>query len=260
MLIRGHIRHLQRRNLRPSTITQRRERLRHFERAVGPVHAATREQIETYLDQWPQASTRATYLGHLRSFFKWAVAEGLLPSDPTVGIPSPRVPSRAPRPISEAELRTVLEAADDRMRLWIMLAAYCGLRSCEIAVIHGEDVMPGPPAYLRVRGQKGGDEGTVALPSSVLAELGRWPSSGPLWGKELGRGYVAHLAAEHFHACGIAGGLHRGRHRFGTRFLQASGFDLRTTAEAMRHRSPATTMIYTAVARDRMSAIAEAIA
>jgi integrase/recombinase XerC len=261
MLIGGHVAYCQRRNYRPTTITQRRERLRHYEAHAGPLTAATRDNINTYLDQWPDPSTRGTYLSHLRAFYRWANTEGILTNDPTAGVERPRIPRRLPRPISEPDLRRALDAATPRVRCWLLLAAYAGLRACEIAPMRGEHINLGPPAVLFIPCQKGGDESAVPLAPIVVDALSAFPSRGPLWSAhELSRHHVSRTVVDLFTELGIEGGLHRGRHRFGTRFLEASGFDLRATAEAMRHRSPQTTMGYTLVAPDRLAGIVARIA
>ncbi|MTV47130.1 tyrosine-type recombinase/integrase, partial [Streptococcus pneumoniae] len=91
----------------------------------------------------------------------------------------------------------------------------------------------------------GGDAASVALAPRVLTELASWPMTGPLWAShEITANHVSHTVAAHFRSRGIRGGLHTCRHRFATRFLEVSGYDLRATQEAMRHRSPASTALY----------------
>jgi integrase len=234
--------------------------LRKVEREAGAMEGLTRADINAYLDQYASPSTRATYLGHLRSFYRWACENDYLDRDPTSGIRTPKIPRRLPRPISEAELSDALVSATPMVRAWIILAAYCGLRACEIAAIRGEHIDHARGA-LFIPVQKGGDAASVALPPKVLAELAAWPATGPLWSDhEITANYVSHTVAAHFRSRGIDGGLHRCRHRFATRFLEVSGYDLRATQEAMRHRSPASTALYTEVLPERLGSIAALIA
>lgn len=254
-----HLRDITRANARPRTVKARANVLRKVEREAGPLDTLTRDELCHWLDQYPSASTRATYLGHLRSYYRWATENGL-PHDPTAAIRTPKVPRRLPRPIAEHELRDAIATAPPMVRAWIILAAYAGLRACEVAAIRGEHI-DHERGYLFIPCQKGGDAGAVPLSPKVLAELERWPATGPLWAShEITANHVSHVVASHFRSRGIQGGLHRARHRFGTRFLEASGYDLRATQEAMRHRSPASTAVYTEVLPERLGSIAARIA
>jgi len=257
-LMGDHLADLRRINSRPRTINARRNVLSKIERECGPLDTLTRHDLTAWLDQYADPSTRGTYLGHLRSFYRWCVETERLTLDATAGIRTPKIPRRLPRPLGEDELARALATATPRVRAWITLAAYCGLRSCEIAAMRGEHINSG---VLFIPVQKGGDAACVPLPPKVLDELAHWPRTGPLWSDhEITANYVSHKVAAHFHSRGITGGLHRCRHRFATRFLEVSGYDLRATQEAMRHRSPASTALYTEVLPERLATIAARIA
>jgi integrase len=255
-----HLTALRRQNARPRTIKSRSEILSKIEREAGDLAELSRDDLNAWLDRYMSASTRATYLGHLRSFYRWACENDVLDRDPTSGIRTPKVPRRLPRPISECELTDALATATPLVRAWVTLASYSGLRACEIAAIRGEHI-DRERRSLFIPAQKGGDAATAPLPPTVIAELSRWPRVGPLWADhEITANHVSHTVATHFRSRGIDGGLHRCRHRFATRFLEASGFDLRATQEAMRHRSPASTALYTEVLPERLVSIAAKIA
>jgi integrase/recombinase XerD len=255
-----HLTEITRQNARPRTIKARANVLRKVEREAGPLHLLGRDDINAWLDRYASASTRATYLGHLRSYFRWACENDVLDRDPTSGIKTPKVPRRLPRPIGEADLADALSSATPHVRAWVTLAAYAGLRACEIAAIRGEHI-DRERGSLFIPCQKGGDAASVALAPRVLTELAQWPASGPLWcDHEITANHVSHTVAAHFHSRGIDGGLHRARHRFATRFLEVSGYDLRATQEAMRHRSPASTALYTEVVPERLASIVARIA
>jgi site-specific recombinase XerC len=216
-LLDQHLTDIRRANARPRTVKARRDVLRKVEREAGPLPGLSRDDINAWLDQYPSPSTRATYLGHLRSLFRWALENDRLDRDPTAGIRTPKVPRRLPRPIGECELRDAIATATPQVRAWIILAAYAGLRACEIAAIRGEHIDR--------------ERGSLFIPCQ-----------------------------KGFRSRGISGGLHRARHRFATRFLEVSGYDLRATQEAMRHRSPASTALYTEVLPERLGSIAARIA
>lgn len=255
-----HLTDISRANARPRTIKARGDVLRKVEREVGPLDGLTRDDINAWLDRYASASTRATYLGHLRSFFRWRCENDANAHDPTAGIRTPKVPRRLPRPISECELQEAIATATPHVRAWVILAAYAGLRACEIAAMRGEHI-DRERGTLFIPCQKGGDAASVPLSPLVMAELAAWPATGPLWcDHEITANHVSHTVAAHFRSRGIVGGLHRCRHRFATRFLEVSGYDLRATQEAMRHRSPASTALYTEVVPERLAGIVARIA
>jgi integrase len=260
MMIDTHLAALTRTGFRPRTIAQRKARLTAFIAASGvTLDAATREEITAYLDTFEHPQTRSTYLSHLRAFYKWCIIEGLLERDPTAGIPSPRIPRRLPRPISEADLTRALAGAPALERAWITLSAYAGLRACEIAPMRGEHVRRGGTPYLFIPEQKGGQEATVPLSSRVLGELDAWPTTGWMW-QSLGPlepDAVSMRVGALFRRLGIAASLHQCRHRFGTMTYRASGHDLRVTQELMRHASPTSTALYTAVDPSEGSRVVE---
>jgi integrase len=64
------------------------------------------------------------------------------------------------------------------------------------------------------------------------------------------------VVGRHFRSAEVdipKGSIHRARHSFGTDLLRRGG-DLREVQTLMRHSSPATTAIYTAVDEDRLRA------
>jgi integrase/recombinase XerC len=152
-----------------------------------------------------------------------------------------------PRPISEADLARALATAPPLIRAWMMLAAFAGLRACEIALVHGEHVVRGDSPYLILPETKGGGAATVPLSDVLLEELARWPAQGPLWQASGPMHYqvVSRKVNKHLASLGIRAGLHSLRHRFGTMAYRTSGHDIRQTQELLRHASPATTAVYT---------------
>ncbi len=222
-----------------------RDRRRIIERIGATVDLAdvTRQDIETFLDSNPRwtASTLHTYLGHLRSFYGWAVFEDRLDVDPTFRIPITRVPGNLPRPITHADLDRALREADDRIRLWLLLGAYAGLRCAEIAALHENDVQDGL-LYVRGKGQK---IRTVPLHPRLLAELEAWPTRGLLFpGVRPHR--LSGICNNHLRALGIRSTMHSTRHRFGTD-IYATERDILVTSKLLGHASAKTTQVYAQV-------------
>src|SRR4029077_5542365 len=146
--------------------------------------------------------------------------------------------------------------ASPRTRVWILLGAYCGLRSFETAKVCAQDLEQAPDGswLLRVVG-KGGQTGVGPCPPVVLEDLRAWVNAvdghGPLWPgatRYAVQGAIRRCAAE----AGTHYSSHQLRHRYGTAVYATSGGDLLTTQKMMRHRSPATTAGYALVAGDRL--------
>lgn len=217
------------------------------DRAGVEPHELARAHVLAYLSGRVYAPwTRLKYLSHLRA---WAAFAGI--GDPTAGVRRPRAPSGLPRPVSEAQLaRLLLAARPGRERAWIVLGAFCGLRSFESAKVAAEDLEQVPGGWaLRVAG-KGGKVALIPVPDIVLEELqsaaAAVDGSGPLW-----PGATPHTVQRAVASAGQRAGLavssHQLRHRYGTAFYAATR-DLLRTAKVMRHASTATTEGYALVA------------
>ncbi len=155
--------------------------------------------------------------------------------------------------MSDAAAAKALAEAPDPIRQWLFLAAYAGLRACEIAQLRGQDfLLYQEPPIVIIRVSKGGDT-SVAPIANVLR-----PIVAPLtqidgWCFPKGRGGDGHVTASQvqkrantfLHELGISETLHQLRHWFGTNAFRVTGRDLRATQELMRHRSPVSTAGYT---------------
>lgn len=243
-----------RRNLRPGTITQKRLALRRLSKAVHPTPLGdvTHDQLVAFLDRLDQPESRATETSHVRTFYRWAMIEGAIAVDPAARLIRPRVPRRLPRPMPTNDLAVALDTAPDRVRPWLVLAAYAGLRACEIAGLRACDIMwDNMPPLLVVDQGKGGHARAVPMAPALADELAGLPRSGWLFHKLDGSTgpvpphLVSRLANQHLHGLGITHTLHTLRHWFATETLRINGGDLRQTQELLGHQSPVSTAIYT---------------
>lgn len=247
-LIKGHSRYLRALGRRPRTIESRESCLRRLMAHAGKgLPEMTRDDVEDFIEAQRAPATKRLYLAHVRRFYRWALDEEMLPDDPTRKVVAPVVKRGVPRPISESDLGRALAQAPPLERTWMMLAAFAGLRACEIALVCGEHVVRGETAYLLLPETKGGGAATVPLSELLLEELSRYPETGPLWQPSGPMHYqvVSRRVNKALRDLGITCGLHALRHRFGTMTYRQSGHDLRQTQELLRHASPATTAIYT---------------
>lgn len=210
-------------------------------------------------------ATIAGYLSHVRQFYGWAVERSLIPADPTVDIPRPKCPQRLPRPIPYDDLVAALNAATPRIRVWLVLAGWCGFRACEIARLRAENITlagPRPSILVAADATKGSRERIVPASPFVVAELRGaglpvkgWafrrlddrPGPPAAWS-------VSQQCCAHLHDCGFPATLHQLRHWFLTEYYEASGFDIRATQEVAGHSRVDTTAGYAAVRPGRGAA------
>jgi integrase/recombinase XerC len=199
-------------------------------------------------DRWsPQ--TRASYTGDVRAFFRWACdpLDPRLDFDPAVYLKQPKVPRRLPRPVSDEELTTILTRADEPFRFWSKLAAYAGLRCCEIAGLDKDHITAKRITVLG-KGAKAATVPTHSLIWEAVQELPPGPVAAGKRRERLTSKDVSSRASAHFQDLGLVGRvtMHRLRHWYGTMAQEVYG-DLRVTQELLRHASPATTAVYTLV-------------
>lgn len=208
---------------------------------------ATRADLQTWLathrgSEW----TLSTYFATLRRFYAFLVVEGIRADNPVTDMRAPRQPRRVPKPLDEPTLYACLADTRGNLHDWIVLAAFAGLRVHEVAKIRGEDVTE---ADLRVRG-KGGREDLLPTHPLIWEIAQQRPTRG--WWFPSPRAQYGHILAatvseqmsRYFTERGIRATAHMLRHSFGTRVLAASGRDLVTTQQLMRHSNPATTVGY----------------
>lgn len=182
-MIERHLAHCQLRRLRPSTIHARRRLLDELARDLDtPLLSATGEQLLGWQLERPHLAAQSvvTYRNHAKAFYLWAVTQGLRADNPAEQMVSPKLAHTLPNPIDEDDLElAILCAVSDRLRLWIVLGGYCGLRASEIAGLHREHIREAARSpHLIVFDGKGGKQRIVPLAAKVLEELEAWLTRG----------------------------------------------------------------------------------
>lgn len=257
-LLPEHLLHLRERNQSANSIRERRFTVLRCARWLGhPVADANRDELRAWrrwlLTEGLAPRSQHNAIVHVSQFLAWLVREDHRPDNPAATLARPKkINDRLPRPISEAQLTRALAEAEQPIRVWLTLGAFCGLRCMEIAGLTREDVVDDDVAnlHLRVIG-KGNKERLVPLPHIVLAELcaAGMPVSGYLFSRMDGKPgppsamRVSERINDHLHTLGIRSTAHALRHRFGTK-LYAATRDPYLVAEVMGHTSVDTTRLY----------------
>jgi integrase/recombinase XerC len=264
-----HLDHLRLRDLAPTHI---RSRQRAVERLAGfldrdATTASTAELLD-YVGRIPRTTNRSKYaeISHLACFFSWAQMHGHINSDPCRMVPRPKLSRLLPRPMSEADTTMAITSAPPRIRLWLVLAGFEGLRACEIACLDRSDVLDNAPTPVLIAHGKGRKDRVVPLNERTLAELRAYglPSRGPLFPRMDGRPgptsahRVSVIANDHLHGIGITDTLHSLRHRFATQTYAATQ-DILVVGALLGHADPASTAGYAAYSNARALAAVRAL-
>lgn len=237
-----------------STLDLRTYQMRRFaEDNPSPWEQTTDTIIDWLVLQDWSTETRRSYRAALRSFYRWAMARGMVELDPASMLPPIKAGDRRPRPTPEGILAEALRTADPRTRLMIILAARHGLRRAEIAQVHSRDLAGGRGGWsLRVHG-KGNKERVIPI-GDEAAQLLRdrpagWVFPGQIDG-HLSPRWVGDLVQRHLPAGWTT---HTLRHRFATVAYRGSR-DLLAIQELLGHSKPETTRLYVELPDDSLRA------
>jgi integrase/recombinase XerD len=239
---------------------------------VGLTRADLLEYLAHLSREGRKARTAARVLSSLRQFYRLAMREGWVTSDPTVQIDSPKLGRPLPKTLSEGEVETLLAAPDtstpegfrDRAMLEVLYAS--GLRVSELVSLRPEQVSLAQ-GLVRVIG-KGGKERLVPLGDEAVqwlrdfiagprGELLRQRPCDALFPTRragaMTRQAFWHRIKRHALAAGIDKHLspHTLRHAFATHLIN-HGANLRVVQMLLGHSDLSTTQIYTYVARERL--------
>lgn len=244
----------------------------------GSLVAATSNDMERFFAEsyaTSRSSTANRRLAALRRFYRWALRERLVESDPTLQLAPAKRAQRFPIAISEAQVDALLAAPDvesalglrDRAMLELLYAT--GLRVSELVGLKMIELSLND-GLVRVLG-KGSKERIVPLGEEARAWLERYLRDARpalLVGRVSDALFVTQRAQamtrQRFWALikryALVGGIHAPlsphglRHAFATHLLN-HGADLRVVQMLLGHADISTTQIYTHVARERLQAL-----
>lgn len=261
-LIDEYIKHLERSSESEQTPRDRRgilERLnRELEYGVGQV---SRDELAAWLYRpgWSQ-NTRATYYRCIKSFYDWASN----PDDPWItDNPARRLESvptapPVPRACTDEQLRDLLARARKPYRTWALLAAYAGLRCCEISGLDRGHITEQQLIVVRGKGGRARVHDTDPLIWAEVKDLPPGPVAQRVdTGERASAHYVSAYAARHFQRdLKMPVTLHKMRHWLGNT-VQREYRDIRVTQAMLGHVSLSSTQIYT-IADDEQQRAARA--
>lgn len=268
-VVEEHRAHLRRLGRRPEAIKQRCWALQRFERWLErDILTATLDDLRRFTGREGRGSAAiATEVSHLRQFYRWALIEDLIERDPTIRLERPSVPRGHPRPMPDHNVAYALNHAPGRIRWAVALAAYAGLRACEIAPLRREDF---GAQWIHIAVQKGGHPGRARIGPQLRRTIDEFPARGLLFPRLRHHGRRKAISANHLdrvvngwlHDNGIDQTLHTLRHWYGTNLRRAAsrtpGLDgLLVAQRGLRHRSIQSTVIYTETDDDELGCAAD---
>lgn len=249
-LVTKYLADCRRRGLAKTTLWAKSHVLAKVDLEVG-LFSAKPEDLAAWLDRTILASSKATYLATIRAFYEWCMDEGAMTSNPTRRVARPKVPTKEPAPISGEDLAKALDAANPRMRAWLLLGAAAGLRCCEIAMVARQDVHLEQPQWLHVTHGKGSKERNVPLHPFIgeaLVELPQMGRMGRLFPTQNAASISSHIN-RHLHGLGIESSAHKLRHYAATEYWRALNEagtpDVLSLMDFLGHSSPVTSLKYT---------------
>ncbi|MCG6461933.1 tyrosine recombinase XerC [Vibrio parahaemolyticus] len=212
-----------------------------------------------------KASSLATRLSSLRSFFDFLILRGEMSANPAKGVSAPRKKRPLPKNLDVDEVNQLLEVNEDdplaiRDRAMMELMYGAGLRLAELVSVDVRDVRDVQlrSGELRVIG-KGDKERKVPFSGMATEWVGKWlrvrgdlaaPGEPALFVSKLGT-RISHRSvqkrmAEWGQKQSVASHIspHKLRHSFATHMLESSN-NLRAVQELLGHENISTTQIYT---------------
>ncbi len=236
---------------------------------------ASQADIQQYLAvKFPQSKPRSIsrLIASMRRFYRYALRENLIKTDPTLQIESPKLPRSLPKSLNEQEVEDLLKAPDisqpiglrDRAMLELLYAS--GLRVSELVGVKVNEVST-QDGVVRVTG-KGSKTRLVPMGEEAADWISKYIKQArpeilqkrlcdalfvTARAEAMTRQAFWYLIKRYALQAGITKHMspHVLRHAFATHLLN-HGADLRVVQMLLGHSDISTTQIYTHVARERL--------
>jgi integrase/recombinase XerD len=264
------------RGLSPLTIRAYRGDLAQFAQNAGTRWRDDPKPLVDFVRQLQRAgargSTQARKSAAVRSFYGFALREGLATRDVPALVDAPRPGSYLPDVLAPDDVERILDAppADDpiaiRDRAILELLYGCGLRVSELVGLDTDRVdLPGQQVRVIGKGNKErrvpmGDEARERLHRYRTGPRAEWTAARPTpavfvgkRGNRLSRESVWRVVKRWTEAAGVDERVtpHTFRHSFATHLLEG-GADLRVVQALLGHASISTTQLYTHLTGERV--------
>jgi len=272
------------RQLAPNTVESYERDLASYIHFIGMrkglrLEEATKSHIAQYLQELKRLgrapATLSRALVSIRRFCQYLVREGMIGSDPTAGLETPKLEKRMPKIISVQDVERLLEAPDtsspagmrDKAMLELLYAT--GIRVSELISLNTDDVNP-ELGFVRCVGQRAKERivplGRVAAgwlekyAGTMRGALVREADERALFvnqhGARLTRQGFWKIIKRYARESHIDAEItpHTLRHSFAAHLLE-NGADLRAVQEMLGHSDISTTQVYMQMAKPRMKEI-----
>jgi integrase/recombinase XerD len=264
------------RGFSPLTIAAYRRDLSQFAAHAGTTWREDPKPLIAFLTalqrSGAKASTRARKSAAVRSFYVFALREGIATRDVPALVDAPKPGSYLPDVLAPDEVERILDApsAEDpigiRDRAILELLYGCGLRVSELVGLDTERVdLPNQQVRVIGKGNKErrvpmGDEARERLHRYRIGPRAAWTAKRPTEavfvgrrGNRMSREAVWSLVKRWARAAGVPERVtpHTFRHSFATHLLEG-GADLRVVQALLGHASISTTQLYTHLTGERV--------
>lgn len=148
--------------------------LNQFGQAHGKDNVAgiNSQRIQTWLESKKMADvTYNTKLRYLRSFFAFCQKKKYAKANPANEVDFKKALSSAPRLLSPTDLRSILAASDETIRPSIVLQAFCGVRTAELARTEWKDILQSGHLQIGADKAKTSKRRLTPIPASALRYL-----------------------------------------------------------------------------------------
>ncbi len=236
-----------------------------------------RNQINTYIRNLHEKKYSPTSImrkiASFRVFFKWACANEIIKTNPTLTLEQPKVPQRLPKVISVQEIEEILNQNLSNLEKVIVELLYgCGLRVSELVNLNTSSYdLNGK--YLQCTG-KGSKDRIVPLGKKAIEAINNYlPERDYIIqkfnldtkqfllnekGHKITRQEVYTFIHNHGKLLHKTISPHTLRHSFATHLIE-NGADLRVVQELLGHSDVSTTQLYTHISKKRLKEVYFAI-
>ncbi|MDP2921732.1 MAG: tyrosine recombinase XerC [Candidatus Omnitrophota bacterium] len=266
-------------NYSPHTVTNYKIDLREFSESIKdkPIEQVNHLDVRLFLARMKERNfskrSVARKMACIRSFFKFLYREGLIKTNPSASLLTPKIEKKLPLFLNTDDIVKLLESPDPsdhiglRDRAILETLYSTGIRVSELVGLNKDDI-DFISGVLKVYG-KGKKERLVPVGDKALRAIRAYfekigvseiNESKPVFLNKSKRRVsdraVRRIVDKYIHRASLNENIspHSLRHSFATHMLDR-GADLRSVQELLGHANLSTTQIYTHVTTDRLKSI-----